>query len=357
MKKPVYLFSLIAALVLGVGTGYLLRPAPANPKPQPVEMQHKEEMPASPVSIPGLTAENYPSVNGSVTTTLLAELIASRACGLQGELRRQADRECTAIVDFPLHADKQHLSQYMQLHRRAHTWHHGTNGAYENLIKTIHDSTLNAGVFREYDTQLILVARKPSPEELTAAKGVGVTLDVRPIARDAFVFMVNKENRVPTLTLDEISDIYTRKITDWQELGSKAGRIFSFSDLHSSGDIHDMMAQLVLHERQQRGERDEMRNLADRMKRFSEQPRAFGYSFYYYEHMLNPHDDLRMLGVEGIPPTPENIANGSYPLCTNVYVVTRKGLQPDHPASILRDWLLSPDGQQVVAASGYVPIK
>ena len=56
-------------------------------------------------------------------------------------------------------------------------------------------------------------------------------------------------------------------------------------------------------------------------------------------------------------PSRATIADGTYPLVTEVYVVTRKDLKPDHPAAKLRDWLLTAEGQKIVGETGYVPIK
>jgi phosphate transport system substrate-binding protein len=55
-------------------------------------------------------------------------------------------------------------------------------------------------------------------------------------------------------------------------------------------------------------------------------------------------------------PSPETIQGRQYPFVTEVYAVVRRGLPATSPAVRLRDWLLTPEGQQVVAESGYVPL-
>jgi phosphate transport system substrate-binding protein len=69
-----------------------------------------------------------------------------------------------------------------------------------------------------------------------------------------------------------------------------------------------------------------------------------------------PTEGVKLIGVDGVPPTSENIADRSYPLTTEVYAVIREGLRDDHSAVLLRDWLLGAEGQAVVEESGYVPI-
>ncbi|MFW5923523.1 MAG: hypothetical protein ACOCSQ_03965, partial [Planctomycetota bacterium] len=64
----------------------------------------------------------------------------------------------------------------------------------------------------------------------------------------------------------------------------------------------------------------------------------------------------RMLAIDGVRPTRKDIARRKYPWVTEVYVVTHKDLQGDHPAAKLRDWLLTEEGQAVIGETGYVPI-
>jgi phosphate transport system substrate-binding protein len=82
---------------------------------------------------------------------------------------------------------------------------------------------------------------------------------------------------------------------------------------------------------------------------------GIGYSVYYYEHFMSGSPRTRMIAVDGIEPNPETIGGRKYPYVSEVFVVTRNGLPSDSPAAKLGAWLLSPEGQLVVRASGYVP--
>ena len=62
------------------------------------------------------------------------------------------------------------------------------------------------------------------------------------------------------------------------------------------------------------------------------------------------------IAMDGVEATYDTIRRRKYPLTTEVFVVTRKGLVPTEPAARLHDWLLSPEGQSVVRESGYVPL-
>ena len=70
-----------------------------------------------------------------------------------------------------------------------------------------------------------------------------------------------------------------------------------------------------------------------------------------------PDENVKLLGIDGVIPTSEAIANGAYSLVTEVYSVIRADMPSDSSAVMLRDWLLSEGGQDVVEESGYVPIR
>ena len=61
--------------------------------------------------------------------------------------------------------------------------------------------------------------------------------------------------------------------------------------------------------------------------------------------------DVKLLQINGVSPTVENIENGSYPLASRFYAVTRS--DADENTLRLLDWILSPQGQELVEKSGY----
>lgn len=103
------------------------------------------------------------------------------------------------------------------------------------------------------------------------------------------------------------------------------------------------------------GER-EISSMAGLLDAIARNPRALGYSIFYFETMMNPRAENKILAVDGVAPTRATIADNSYPLVAPVYVVTRGDVAAGAPAALLRDWLLSAPGQQVVKQSGYVPL-
>jgi phosphate transport system substrate-binding protein len=89
----------------------------------------------------------------------------------------------------------------------------------------------------------------------------------------------------------------------------------------------------------------------------SDDPQGIGYSVYFYATNMLPDENVRLLGLNGIIPTSATIADRTYPLVTGVYAVVRTDTPTDSTAVMLRDWLFTESGQQVIKESGYVPIR
>ena len=80
-----------------------------------------------------------------------------------------------------------------------------------------------------------------------------------------------------------------------------------------------------------------------------------GYSFRYFLEGLNQEKGVKMLSVDGVYPSLENIENGSYPLVTNVCLITRKD-DPNPYVQKVIDYILSEQGQYIVRETGYVGV-
>jgi phosphate transport system substrate-binding protein len=83
---------------------------------------------------------------------------------------------------------------------------------------------------------------------------------------------------------------------------------------------------------------------------------AIGYTVYYYANDMKMADGLKILAVNDIAPNDETIASGEYPFLNPYYTVISAGQPEDSPARILYEWLLSPEGQNLIKFEGYVPV-
>ena len=290
------------------------------------------------VDISQLSVRNYPRVDGSTSAyplqiTLACQILDIPCIWLEGDLFG-ITRSIIPNPEFEGSSDK--------VEKIYNIWHSGTHGSYMNLI--------------EGNADIIIVARPPSEDELQAAEHADLHLEIKPIALDAFVFVLNEKNHVDDITLDNIRNVYTGEITHWWQLGGSLGQIHTYQRNRNSGS-QELMESLVM-----RGtpmiESPEMilDSMMGPIHAISDDPVGIGYSVYFYAAFIFPHERVKMIAVDGVHPTSENIADRSYPLTTEVYAVIKEDAPHDSAARLLLDWLQTPEGQAAVSESGYVPI-
>ena len=224
--------------------------------------------------------------------------------------------------------------------------HHTTANAYYNLI----DGTAD----------LIFVS-EPSDDILKRAAEAGVTFEMTGIGRDGFVFIVNQDNAADNLTIEEIRKIYTGEIRNWKEVGGEDVEIIDYQREQNSGS-QNLMEKMVMQGTPLQKAPEEfmitsMEGLIDRVASFENSHAALGYSIYLYAKDQYVKDSIKFLKINGIYPTDDTIADGSYPLSKIVYAVYRNDEPEDSAVRRLVNWLLTDEGQLAVEAGGYVGIK
>ena len=218
-----------------------------------------------------------------------------------------------------------------------------TIGAYNRLI---------AG-----ECDIIFVAG-PSDEELAAAKEAGVELVLTPIGREAFVFFVNSRNPLENLTLEQVQGIYSGEITRWQDLGvSGLGGIRAFQRRQNSGSqttMQRLMGDVPLMQAPEENVVDTMSGVLRKTSSYKNYRNAIGYSFRFYATEMNPQAGIRLLALDGVSPTEENIRNGTYPAAYCFYAVTRADAGENTLA--LLQWVQGAQGQYLIEQTGYTPV-
>ena len=207
-------------------------------------------------------------------------------------------------------------------------------------------------------------SRSISSEELAAARANNIEPVEFVVARDAIAIIVNPHNPVDRLTIQQISDIYSGKITNWTEVGGEDRPIVRLSRETNSG-THVYFLEEVL-----RQGRDDDRTLfsTDTLllpssegitAEVRDNPNAIGYEgLGYITH------DVKVLPVarqEGGPedenyvlPSASSVNQGEYPIARDLYMYTAG--QPEGVVKEYLDWILSPEAQQIVDDIGFVPI-
>lgn len=222
--------------------------------------------------------------------------------------------------------------------------------AFEGLL---HD--LNAD--GDYDVDLFFGAR-PSAKQMEMAKNLKIPLSVTPIGREAFVFFVEPDNPVTGLSSEEIRKIYHGDITNWSELGGKTQEIRPFQRPENSGSqamMEYFMGDVPLKEPLSYEYINSMLGVLQKVAEYANEGGAMGYSFRYFVEDLNQENNVRLLAVDGVLPTIENIKNGTYPLTVDLCVVSRaEDSRPNVQKMI--DFMLSEEGQEIIEKTGYGPL-
>ena len=257
------------------------------------------------------TSENYPRIDGSTATLPLAE--AFKASFTNTDINK------------------------------VEVEHSKTHNAYVNLING--------------DTDLILVTY-PSEDEQKLAKDNGIELEIVPVVKEAFVFFVNKENTVDNLTLEQIQDIYTGKIKNWKDVGGADAEILAFQRPTNSGSQSGML-ELVMQGKKMMEPTTEtvamsMSDIIDVISDYNNKDTAIGYSYYYYATTMYTSDTMKLLSINGVEPTYDNIKNGLYSIQTAYYAVIRKDEPENSDTRKLLNAMISERGQNVAKEAGYV---
>lgn len=206
-----------------------------------------------------------------------------------------------------------------------------TRGAYKGIV----DGTVD-----------IAICVAPSQEQLAYAAEHGVELVFTPIGRDAFVFLVNRDNPVDGLTVEQLKGIYAGKYTNWSQVGGDFSHIAALQRNAGSGSQSALL--------------NFMGDTPVKTSPFTFLGRSIGFSFRFYVEDIAGRDfpagGVKMLALDGVYPSTENIRSGAYPIVNDFYAVTRKG-EPNPNVARFVAWMCSDEGRAIVEGSGYVGIK
>ena len=220
------------------------------------------------------------------------------------------------------------------------------------------------------EVDMLFAAVYPAEDILALATEKGVELELIPIAYDAMVFFTNADNDIDGLTSAQITDIYVDDAyANWKEVGGPDAALIPYCRNRDSGSQAQMERHFLTDGREinvkirQETTSMTMSNvLTDVMSAHSDDPAAhgLGYSIYYYYHNMDMFYDtltqLKLLAVDGVAPTDASIADGSYPLSNNTYIVLRADEPRNSPARRMVQFMLSEAGQECVKNAGYGPL-
>lgn len=314
MVKKAVIFLLFLSLSLTLSA--CRAPAAETPTSAPTAAAAPTQ-PPSPTPEPfRFTREDFPRLDGSTATVPLGQAVAAV---LLGESRES-------------------VSDLIQFNK--------TSRAYYNLVDGIAD---------------LLIVAEGGEDSYAYRDQNGKTWRMEPIAAETLVFFVNQDNPVDGLTLDQVRDIYTGKITNWKDVGGadtpiqayqrpKGGGSQAIMDKEIMGDLEMMEpanTDYVV---------SSMEGIIQAVRGWDDRPDALGYTVYYYASDMGMTEGLKLLSIDGVEPNDDTIRSGEYPIHTAYYAVMDADTPADSPTGILFDWLLGQDGQDLIAHEGYVSV-
>lgn len=203
----------------------------------------------------------------------------------------------------------------------------------------------------------IFIGVYPSQEQLDYAKEQGTEFVFTPIGKEAFVFFVSADNPIESLTTKQIQGIYAGEITNWSEVGGNNEEIAAFQRNQGSGSqsmLERFMGEKKIMEAPTEQINDLMSGIISEVASdYKNKSNSIGFSFRFYVEGIIKNPDIKMIAVDGIAPTAENVRNEKYPIITPLYAVTYEGQTNENVEKLLQ-WILSEEGQEIIEKTGYV---
>ncbi len=191
-------------------------------------------------------------------------------------------------------------------------------------------------------------SREIKKEEVELAKTKGIYPVAHVVANDAIVPVVHPQNKVKNLSIDQLSQIYQGKITNWKEVGGEDLKIVVISRDSSSGTFeswdHFVMKKAKVSPRAQMLASNGAIVTAIAKNRYAISYLGIGY--------LNK--SIKPLQVNGVTASVASALSREYPLARELYMYTDGKAKSDVVKFI--DFVKSPEGQKIVVKEGFVPL-
>lgn len=204
-------------------------------------------------------------------------------------------------------------------------------------------------------------SRPMKDKEFEEAQANGIEAVEHVVAIDALAIIVNLDNPVSELTLPQLAEIYTGRITNWKDVGGNDAPIVLLSRETNSGTHVYFLEEVV-----RLGDKENedifapqtllMPSSVGITSELRRNPNAIGYDGLGY---VDPHHEkIISIAVDGnspfVPPSAETAAAGAYPLARNLFMYSAG--EPTGVLAEYMEWIMSATGQDIVAQLGFVPL-
>jgi len=175
-----------------------------------------------------------------------------------------------------------------------------------------------------------------------------------PIARDGLSVYLNAANPVKELTIAQIRDIYTGRITNWKQVGGRDASIILYSRENSSG-TYQYFKDNVLAGKDFSPRAQTLQGTAAVVNAVAKDANGIGYGGAAYAKGIRFAAVKKDDKSPAIMPTLDTVRTGQYPISRFLYLYTR--MKPSKEMKAFIDWATGPEGQQIVTKVGYFPVK
>jgi phosphate transport system substrate-binding protein len=246
----------------------------------------------------------------------------------------------------------------------AEKWRQGFNAKHPDVEINISGEGSGVG-FRSLiskSAEICDASREIKQEEKDQAKAAGVNPVEHTVAYDGIAVIVNPSNPLKEISVQDLSDIYSGKVTKWDGVGAKGlGEVQLMSRDSSSGtyeSFKDMVITLGGKEKDRDYAPQTLKQASTQavLSMVAQTKGGVGYvGLGYVDKTVKVLNVVPLAGGKAVTPTPETVLNGTYPISRKLYCYT-----DGEPSGIVKeylDWIMGSEGQALVKETGFVPLK
>ncbi len=206
----------------------------------------------------------------------------------------------------------------------------------------------------EGSTDIAMSSRRIKFDEKKKLNEAGKSSKEVVIAYDALAVIVNPKNPVKDLTREQLSDIFTGKITNWSQVGGPNMPIVTYSRETSSG-TYEFFKTSVLKNKNYKSGIMSMPATGAVVQSVSQTPGAIGYvGLAYLNSKVKAINVSYDNGKNYVEPSKKNALNKTYPIVRPLYLYYT--LNKKAVVSPFIDYILSEEGQRTVSNIGYIEL-
>ena len=168
------------------------------------------------------------------------------------------------------------------------------------------------------------------------------------LAFDGIAVIVHPDNPLEDLTLQQIADLYTGKITNWKDLGGPDAPVVLIGREAGSGTRDGFES--ITGTKDACLYRQELTSTGDVITNVSQNPGAIGYA-----SLSAVKDSVKALKVDGTAPSEDTVKDGSYPVQRPFMLVTRQDSPLSPAAQAFFTYITSPEVSGIISGAGVVP--